>query len=47
MGKYWTFNGKTIDELYCDTYFPNGKTFAEYQAEEEERRKSNTEDCED
>ena len=39
MGKYWTINGKTIDELYYETYFPNGKTFAEYQAEEEERRK--------
>lgn len=40
MGKYWTINGKTIDELYYETYFPNGKTFAEYQTEEEERRKN-------
>lgn len=39
MGKYWTFNGKTIDELYYETYFPNGKTFEEYQAEVEEKRK--------
>lgn len=39
MGKYWTFNGKTIDDLYYETYFPNGKTFAEYQAEVEEKRK--------
>lgn len=39
MGKYWTFNGKTIDELYYETYFPNGKTFAEYQAEVEAKRK--------
>lgn len=41
MGKYWTINGKTIDELYYETYFPNGKTFAEYQAEEKERRENN------
>lgn len=40
MGKYWTINGKTIDELYYETYFPDGKTFAEYQAEEAERRKN-------
>ena len=40
MGKYWTINGKTIDELYYETYFPGGKTFAEYQAEEAERRKN-------
>lgn len=39
MGKYWTFNGKTIDEFYYETYFPNGKTFAEYQAEVEAKRK--------
>ena len=42
MGKYWIINGKTIDDLYYETYFPNGKTFAEYQAEEEERRKNNS-----
>lgn len=39
MGKYWTFNGRTIDDLYYATYFPNGKTFADYQAEQEEKRK--------
>ena len=38
MGKYWTYKGKTIDDYYYETYFPNGKTFAEYQAEEEKRK---------
>ena len=46
FGKLWACNGKTIHEYYMDTYYPNGKTYQDYVAEETERRRKAQEEAE-